>query len=123
MSTIDSKQLDRLGGFGDLLIALGLSLGPVVALGFSRFAYALLLPAMRADLHWNYFQAGAANTANAVGYIVGAITAASPSKRFGARDVFVGSLLVSAIALILSGYTRIIGHCSRSGSSAGTPRR
>lgn len=33
------------------LIALGLAAGPVVALGFTRFAYALLLPAMKTDLH------------------------------------------------------------------------
>jgi hypothetical protein len=33
-----------------LVRALGLSLGPLVALGLTRFAYALLLPSMRADL-------------------------------------------------------------------------
>ena len=35
------------------LQAAGLSLGPVVALGMGRFAYALLLPPMRADLGWS----------------------------------------------------------------------
>ncbi|WP_377273096.1 YbfB/YjiJ family MFS transporter [Peterkaempfera sp. SMS 1(5)a] len=38
----------------EYLVALGLAAGPVVALGFTRFAYALLLPAMRQQLHWSY---------------------------------------------------------------------
>jgi hypothetical protein len=38
--------------WGEVVIAVGLSTGAAVALGFSRFAYALLLPAMRADLGW-----------------------------------------------------------------------
>jgi hypothetical protein len=29
-----------------------------VALGLARFAYALLLPAMRVELHWSYAGAG-----------------------------------------------------------------
>ena len=46
----------------DVWIALGLSTGAAVSLGFSRFAYALLLPPMRASLHWSYVQAGGMNT-------------------------------------------------------------
>ncbi|MGH3182126.1 MAG: YbfB/YjiJ family MFS transporter, partial [Streptosporangiaceae bacterium] len=56
-----------------VLVAAGLALGPVVVIGLARFAYSLLLPAMRADLHWSFAQAGAMNTANALGYLVGAI--------------------------------------------------
>ena len=36
----------------------------MVALGFTRFAYALLLPGMQASLHWSLGDAGALNTAN-----------------------------------------------------------
>ena len=50
-----------------LLDMLRLSLGGAVALGFARFAYALLLPAMRADLHWSFTLSGAMNAANALG--------------------------------------------------------
>lgn len=45
------------------LVALGLAAGPVVALGFTRFAYALLLPGMRDQLGWSYAAAGGMNTA------------------------------------------------------------
>ncbi|GAA5448057.1 hypothetical protein Ddep01_01817 [Deinococcus depolymerans] len=59
-----------------LWTAAALAAGPVVALGFGRFAYALLLPSMRASLHWTYTQAGVMNTANGLGYLFGALLAA-----------------------------------------------
>ena len=55
-----------------LWVVLALSLGPAVSNSFARFAYALLLPAMRAELDLNYSQAGWLNTANALGYLAGA---------------------------------------------------
>ncbi|MGY6019694.1 YbfB/YjiJ family MFS transporter [Streptomyces spinosirectus] len=89
----------------EFLVALGLAAGPVVALGFTRFAYALLLPAMREKLHWSYASAGGLNTANALGYIIGAATAAWWSRRFGARAVFLWSMVISAGALLASAST------------------
>ena len=70
----------------DAARALLLSLGTASALGFGRFAYGLLLPAMRDDLGWSLTEAGAMNTANGLGYLVGAMAAAavelnSPSVR------------------------------------------
>jgi predicted MFS family arabinose efflux permease len=87
---------------GDLRTALGLALGPAVALGFARFAYALLLPPMRSDLGWSFSVAGAMNTANAVGYLVGALVAAWAARRFGSRRVFLTGVAVTALALGLS---------------------
>lgn len=88
-----------------VLVALGLALGPVVALGFTRFAYALLLPPMREALGWSYAQAGAMNTSNAVGYVAGALGAAYLSRLLGPARAFVLALATSAAALILSGLT------------------
>jgi hypothetical protein len=34
-------------------VVIGLAMGPAVALGLARFAYALLLPAMRVDPGWD----------------------------------------------------------------------
>ena len=53
-------------------LGLVLSLGAAVSLGVTRFAYGLLLPPMREALGWSYTLAGAMNTANAAGYMVGA---------------------------------------------------
>ena len=58
-----------------LVLAFALALAAAVSLGLSRFSYALLLPAMRVELHWSYFTAGAMNTANAAGYLAGALLA------------------------------------------------
>ena len=86
-------------------IVAGLAMGPAVALGLGRFAYALLLPAMRADLGWNYAQAGAINTANAAGYLAGALMAAPIAARLGEKRSFVLGLVITAAALTATGAT------------------
>jgi predicted MFS family arabinose efflux permease len=86
-------------------VVVGLAMGPAVALGFARFAYALLLPPMRAALGWSFANAGAMNTANAAGYLVGALTAAPVGKRLGDRRVFAVSLLLTALTVGVSGLT------------------
>ena len=90
-----------------LWVVFGLAMGPVVALGLSRFAYALLLPAMRADLGWSFADAGALNTANAAGYLAGALIAAPLGRRFGDKVVFVLGLLLTAIATGASGVSAV----------------
>ena len=54
--------------------AFGLGLSVAVGNGLARFSYALILPAMREDLAWTYAQAGWLNTANALGYLAGALS-------------------------------------------------
>ena len=49
-----------------LATAFALALGAAISLGLARFSYALLLPAMRADLGWSYFTAFAVFIAPAV---------------------------------------------------------
>jgi predicted MFS family arabinose efflux permease len=90
---------------GDLCIAIGLSIGAAVSLGFSRFAYALLLPPMRTSLHWSYVQAGGMNTANALGYVFGSAIAAWLSRRVGIKRAFLVTLAVSGVVLMLTGLT------------------
>ena len=84
-------------------IALALSLGSAVALGFARFNYALLLPAMQQDLAWNYTQAGSMNTANALGYMFGALMAAPIGKRFGLARTFWVSMILVGLTMLLTG--------------------
>jgi len=88
-----------------LWVIVGLAMGPAVALGLGRFAYALLLPSMRADLGWSFADAGALNTANAAGYLLGALVAAPLGKRMGEKRVFAASLLLTSIAVVVSGLT------------------
>jgi MFS family permease len=78
-------------------------MGPAVGLGLGRFAYALLLPAMRADLGWSYAVAGAMNTANAAGYLVGALAAAPIAARVGDKRGFLAGVLLTALSLLATG--------------------
>jgi predicted MFS family arabinose efflux permease len=86
-------------------VVVGLAMGPAVALGLARCAYALLLPAMRADLGWDFAEAGSMNTANAAGYLAGALVAAPMAKWAGDRLLFAVSLLLTAITVAASGLT------------------
>jgi predicted MFS family arabinose efflux permease len=89
----------------EVVTALGLSIAAAVALGFSRFAYGLLLPPMRADLGWTYVEAGAMNTANGAGYIVGALVAAWTAKRWGTVRAFLAGFSASILVLLLTAAT------------------
>jgi predicted MFS family arabinose efflux permease len=84
-------------------VVAALSLGPAVANSFARFAYALLLPAMRADLNLNYWQAGSLNTANAIGYLAGALFTMGYVSRLGNRRLFCFGMVVTVLALVGSG--------------------
>lgn len=83
-----------------LAVVLGLALGPAVSIGLARFAYALLLPSMRTDLHWSFAAAGAMNTANAIGYLLGALMSAPLARRFGSRRAFLVGLAVTTLSLL-----------------------
>jgi len=86
-------------------VVAALSLGPAVSNSFARFAYALMLPAMRADLGLNYSQAGALNTANAIGYLGGALFAARYVSALGNRRLFCTGMVATVIAILGSGLT------------------
>ncbi|SFB85277.1 Predicted arabinose efflux permease, MFS family [Polaromonas sp. OV174] len=84
--------------------ALGLALSPLVALGFTRFAYALLLPPMQTEFAWSFMKAGALNTSNAIGYLAGALLAAWLGKRFGQLQAFTWAMIASALALMATAW-------------------
>jgi len=90
--------------FQGLAVAVVLSLGAAVSLGITRFAYGLLLPPMRADLGWSYTLAGAMNTANAAGYLVGALSAPWLMRRAGVPRVLVGMSLLASVFMAGSGF-------------------
>ena len=87
-----------------LRVALVLSLAAAVSLGITRFAYGMLLPPMRDDLGWTYTLAGAMNTANAVGYLLGALSAPWLMRRFTAPHVLVAGTLVAGGFMAASGF-------------------
>lgn len=84
----------------DVLAALGLAVAAMIALGFSRFAYALLLPPMREAMALTYTEAGSLNSANGLGYVFGALACAAAFRRSGIVPVFRFTVLGSALLLI-----------------------
>jgi MFS family permease len=92
-----------------LLIAFLLSFGPTVSNSFARFAYALVLPAMRTDLALDWSSAGWLNTANAIGYLGGALLARVLVRRTGNRVLFAVGMVVTAVALAATGLFRDVG--------------
>ena len=90
-------------------LALALSLGAAISLGITRFAYGLLLPPMRADLGWSYTLAGAMNTVNALGYLLGALVTPRLMRRFGPQRLLVVGAVLASVFMGLSGFFTAAG--------------
>ena len=69
----------------------------------TRIGGGLLLPAMQADLGWSYAQAGWLNTANALGYIGGALLTMVLIRRAGPARLFAFGMVTTAVALTATG--------------------
>jgi predicted MFS family arabinose efflux permease len=89
--------------------ALQLALGPMVALGFARFAYAVLLPAMREALALDFTQAGLLGTANAAGYLAGTAITPAVTRWLGTKRSFDVFGVVTAVAVLLTGLFPLFG--------------
>ncbi|TYB69394.1 YbfB/YjiJ family MFS transporter [Nonomuraea sp. PA05] len=87
--------------------AVRLAAGTASALGLARFAYGLLLPAMRDDLHWSLAQAGVMSTANGLGHLAGALVTAALVRRVSTAAAFRWSMVLTAVALAA---TAVSGH-------------
>ena len=85
-------------------LAVCISMAAAVSLGMTRFAYALLLPPMRDDLLWSYTLAGAMNTFNAAGYLVGALLTPLVLRRLGAVRVLIGGAFAATAFMAMTGF-------------------
>ncbi|HEY9022145.1 MAG: YbfB/YjiJ family MFS transporter [Paracoccaceae bacterium] len=85
------------------LVLTGLALGVTVTNGFARFAYGLILPAMKSEMGWTYAQAGWLNTANALGYIAGALLTMALIRHIPPTRLFAIGLVTTTLALLATG--------------------
>lgn len=69
-------------------------------LGLARFAYGMLLPAMRASLDFGYDRMGFISTANFVGYLAAVALAPLAIRRLLPRRTVIGGLLLVAGSLL-----------------------
>ena len=83
---------------------MALSLGAAISLGITRFSYGLLLPPMRADLGWSYTLAGAMNTFNALGYLLGALSTPTLMQRYGPGRLLLWGALLASTFMAGSGF-------------------
>jgi predicted MFS family arabinose efflux permease len=88
-----------------LRTALSLALAIAVVNGFARFAYALVLPAMREALVWDYAASGWLNTANSLGYALGGLSGMVLLRHVAANRLFMGGLLGTVACIALVGAT------------------
>lgn len=91
-----------------LLTATAIAAAPLAAIGFARFAYALVLPEMKSDLGWDYTTAGLMTTSIALGYLAGALIAAPVARRVGTGRAYFVGWAVTAVALAATGASRAL---------------
>jgi MFS family permease len=91
-----------------VLTIAGLTAASAAVNGLGRFAYALVLPSMRTDLHWSYATAGLLNTVNAAGYLTGALLGAPVAARLGQRKALLVALVVSALAVLAAAASDLV---------------
>jgi predicted MFS family arabinose efflux permease len=99
MQSLNGNALLKETPPSSLWVAAGLAMGTLVAVGLARYAYSLILPAMRADLHWSYAQSGALNAAISLGYLFGALLTPRLEHVFGSRKSFLGGMLAAMAGL------------------------
>jgi MFS family permease len=73
------------------------------ALGLGRFGYTSILPAMQESLSLTNTQTGELQSWNLLGYMLTVVVAGFLAARFGPRVVIAVSLLVTAVAMALTG--------------------
>ncbi len=85
------------------VIALTGTIVTILAHGFGRMSYSVILPSMREGLKLTYTQLGAIATGNFIGYLSLAIIGGFLAAKYGTRKLVFVSLLVLSISLFLTG--------------------
>ena len=85
------------------IIAFTGTLVTILAHGFGRLSYAVILPSMKDGLLLSYTQLGSIATGNFIGYLSLAIIGGFLAARFGIRKTVFISLLVIGVSLFLTG--------------------
>lgn len=85
------------------IIAFTGTLVTILAHGFGRLSYSVILPSMKDGLLLSYTQLGSIATGNFIGYLALAIIGGFLATRFGIRKTVFISLLIIGVSLFLTG--------------------
>lgn len=77
----------------------------VLAQGFGKMSYSVILPFMKDGLSLTYTQVGLIGTGNFIGYLLLSVVGGFLASRFGARRVIFVCLLVTGLGLFLTGFS------------------
>src|ERR1700733_13874817 len=91
-----------------LSLAIGGLFAMAAAIGVGRFVYTPILPPMVEALGLNKSQAGLIASANFLGYLIGALIAATPILPGSRRAWLLGSLAASALTTAAMGLTQAL---------------
>lgn len=86
-----------------IVLAIG-TLAVAGALGFGRFGYTSVLPAMQHELNMNNTQTGIMASVNLVGYLILSVAGGALSSKLGARRVVTAGLAVAGAGMIFTGF-------------------
>jgi MFS family permease len=75
----------------------------VLAQGFGKMSYSVILPFMKDGLSLTYTQVGLIGTGNFIGYLILSVVGGLLAARFGSRKVIFACLLVTGVGLFLTG--------------------
>ena len=88
--------------YGWVVLIVG-TLTVLGSLGFARFGYTMILPAMQAALGLSNTQTGALATGNFIGYLTLAVIGGFIASRYGPRRVIGVSMLLVGVTMALTG--------------------
>ncbi len=77
----------------------------MLAHGFGKMSYTVILPFMKDGLSLTYTQVGLLASGNFIGYLIISFVGGFLASRFGARNVIFVSLLVTGVGLFLTGFS------------------
>ncbi len=102
--TATEKSQTRGAGLHYGWVILAVSMLTVMgSIGLARFVYTLILPSMQDALGLSNTQAGGLATANFLGYLALAVISGVVASRHGPRRVVAVSMLVTGLAMVLTG--------------------
>src|SRR5262249_32911106 len=104
----DSEASRSLGRADSICTALGGLVAIAAALGIGRFVYTPILPPMIEALRLSKSEAGLIASVNFMGYLLGALLAATPGLVGSRRLWLLGALAISAITTAAMGLTQML---------------